>query len=145
MRKVQLSVLVFYSNTFVRELLELLILDAGWQSETFDSVQEFLCRELVLVPSCLVLDIALARLNDLDMQKHLAADQQDMPRIFVTGHGDVAMAVQAMKAGRWEGGKGLEINEAFLGIVALTHAKWLTAASRFEPISRMTHRTRFLM
>jgi FixJ family two-component response regulator len=85
-----------------RESLELLICNAGWQPETFESAQEFLCRERVLVPSCLVLDIALPRLNGLDLQKRLAADRNDMPIILVTDHGDVAMTVQAMKAGAFD-------------------------------------------
>jgi FixJ family two-component response regulator len=86
----------------VRELLESLIYNAGWQPETFDSAQEFLCREPVLVPSCLILDIAPPGLNGLDLQKRLAADRKDMPIIFVTDHGDVATTVQAMKAGAFD-------------------------------------------
>ena len=95
-------VFVVDDDAAMRESLELLIGDAGWQPETFASAQEFLCRERVLVPSCLVLDIALPDLNGLDLQKHLAADRKDMPIIFVTGHGDIAMTVQAMKAGAFD-------------------------------------------
>jgi FixJ family two-component response regulator len=80
----------------------LLIRNAGWQPETFESAQEFLGRERVLVPSCLVLDVALPGLNGLDLQKRLAADRKDMPIIFVTDHGDVAITVQAMKAGAFD-------------------------------------------
>jgi FixJ family two-component response regulator len=86
----------------VLESLELLICNAGWQLETFGSAQEFLCRERVLVPSCLVLDIALPGLNGLDLQKRLAVDRKDMPIIFVTNQYDVGMAVQAMKAGAFD-------------------------------------------
>ena len=95
-------VFVVDDDVSVRESLELLICNAGWQPETFESAQEFLCRERVLVPSCLVLDIALPGLNGLDLQKRLAADRKDMPIIFVTDHGDVAMTVQAMKAGAFD-------------------------------------------
>ena len=92
-------VFVVDDDFLVRELLELLICNAGWQPETFGSAQEFLCRERVRVPSCLVLDIALPDLNGLDLQKRLAVDRKDMPIIFVTDHGDVSITVQAMKAG----------------------------------------------
>jgi FixJ family two-component response regulator len=95
-------VFVVDDDISVRESLELLICNAGWQPMTFESAQEFLCREQVLVPSCLVLDIALPGLNALDLQKHLAVDQKDMPIIFVADHGDVAITVQAMKAGAFD-------------------------------------------
>jgi FixJ family two-component response regulator len=86
----------------VLESLELLICNAGWQPETFGCAQEFLWRERVLVPSCLVLDIALPGLNGLDLQKRLAVDRKDMPIIFVTDQYDVATTVQAMKAGAFD-------------------------------------------
>jgi FixJ family two-component response regulator len=86
----------------VLESLELRICNAGWRLETFGSAQEFLCREQLLVPSCLVLDIALPGLNGLDLQKRLAVDRKDMPIIFVTDQFDVATTVQAMKAGAFD-------------------------------------------
>jgi FixJ family two-component response regulator len=85
----------------VRESLELLIRSAGWKPETFASAPEFLVRSRTLVPSCLVLDVALPDLSGLDLQK-LVADRIDMPIIFITGYGDVPMTVQAMKAGAVE-------------------------------------------
>jgi FixJ family two-component response regulator len=95
-------VFVVDHDACVRESLELLICNAGWQPETFESAQEFLCRERVLVPSCLILDIAPPGRNGLDLQKRLVADRNDMPIIFVSGHGDVAITVQAMKAGAFD-------------------------------------------
>jgi FixJ family two-component response regulator len=95
-------VFVVDDDISVRESLELLIRDAGWQPEIFESAQEFLSRPHVLVPSCLVLDVTLPGLNGLDLQKRVAVDRADMPIIFITGHGDVPMTVQAMKAGAVE-------------------------------------------
>jgi FixJ family two-component response regulator len=86
----------------VRESLELLIYNAGWQPETFASAHDFLSRPRVLAPSCLILDVALPDLNGLDLQKRIAVDRIDMPIIFITGYGDVSMTVQAMKAGAVE-------------------------------------------
>ena len=86
----------------VRESLELLIQSEGWQPETFASAQEFLDRPRDLAPSCLVLDLSLPGLNGLELQKRVAAERTDMPIIFITGHGDVPMSVQAMKAGAVE-------------------------------------------
>ncbi len=96
------TVFVVDDDVSVRESLELLIRCAGWQAETFASAQEFLSRPRVLAPSCLVLDVGLPDLNGLDLQKRVAADRTDMPIIFITGHGDVPMTVQAMKAGAVE-------------------------------------------
>jgi FixJ family two-component response regulator len=86
----------------VRESLEALISWAGWQPETFESAQAFLARPRISIPCCLVLDISLPGLSGLDLQKLIAADRIDMPIIFITGHGDIPMSVQAMKAGAVE-------------------------------------------
>lgn len=95
-------VFVVDDDVSVRESLEGLISFAGWQPETFASAGEFLSSPRAIVPSCLVLDVSLPDLNGLDLQKLIAADRIDMPIIFITGHGDVPMTVQAMKAGAVE-------------------------------------------
>ena len=86
----------------VRESLELLVKNEGWQAETFASAQEFLDRPPVLVPSCLVLDIFLPGLNGLDLQERVAVERRETPIIFITGYGDVPKTVRAMKAGAVE-------------------------------------------
>ena len=95
-------VFVVDDDVSVRESLELLIKFAGWQPETFASAEDFLARPRTLTPSCLVLDVSLPDLNGLELQKLIAGDRIDMPIIFITGHGDVPMTVQAMKAGAIE-------------------------------------------
>ncbi|MGA9415677.1 MAG: response regulator [Terriglobales bacterium] len=95
-------VFVVDDDVSVRESLELLIRHEGWQPATFASAQEFLACTQALVPSCLVLDVSLPGLNGLDLQKRVAVERTDMPIIFITGHGDVPMTVQAMKAGAVE-------------------------------------------
>ncbi len=95
-------VFVLDDDISVRESLELLIRDEGWQPQTFASAQEFLDHPRVAVPSCLILDISLPGLNGLELQKRIAMDRNDMPIIFITGHGDVPKTVQAMKAGAVE-------------------------------------------
>lgn len=95
-------VFVVDDDISVRESLELLIRCEGWQPETFSSAQEFLARPRPLVPSCLVLDCSLPGLTGLELQKRIAVERTEMPIIFITGHGDVPMTVQAMKAGAVE-------------------------------------------
>ncbi len=94
-------VLVVDADVLVRDSLELLIERSGWQPKTFASAKDFLALSRVPAPSCMVLDVALPGLSGLDLQK-LVADRTDMPIIFLTGSGDVAMTVQAMKAGAVE-------------------------------------------
>ena len=95
-------VFVVDDDVSVRESLELLIKFAGWQPETFASAGEFLKHPRTAMPSCLVLDISLPDLNGLELQKLIASERTDMPIIFITGHGDVPMTVQAMKGGAVE-------------------------------------------
>ena len=94
-------VFVVDDDVCVRESLETLINDEGWQSESFASAQEFLDRPRAFTPSCLVLDISLPGLNGLELQKRVA-QRTDLPIIFITGHGDIPMSVGAMKAGAVE-------------------------------------------
>jgi FixJ family two-component response regulator len=95
-------VFVVDDDVSVRESLELLIRCEGWHPEIFASAREFLARPRVLAPSCMILDVSLPDLNGLDLQKRIAVDRIEMPIIFITGHGDVPMTVQAMKAGAVE-------------------------------------------
>lgn len=95
-------VFVVDDDISVRESLELLVRCGGWQPELCSSAQEFLGRPRLAVPSCMVLDVGLPDLNGLDLQKRISVERTDMPIIFITGHGDVPMSVQAMKAGAVE-------------------------------------------
>jgi FixJ family two-component response regulator len=95
-------VFVVDDDVSVRESLELLIRREGWRAETFASGKEFLDRPRTLGPSCLVLDFSLPGLNGLELQKRVSLERPDMPIIFITGHRDVPMTVQAMKAGAFE-------------------------------------------
>ena len=95
-------VYVVDDDVSVREALELLMRVEGWQVETFASARAFLARTLAEVPSCLVLDVSLPDLNGLDVQKALLSNRVNLPIIFITGHGDIPMTVQAMKAGAFE-------------------------------------------
>jgi FixJ family two-component response regulator len=94
-------VFVVDDDVSVRESLELLIRTAGWRPETFASAKEFLSRPRPTGPRCLVLDVRLPGLSGLELQEQLA-ERTDMPIIFITGHGDVPMTVQAMKGGAVE-------------------------------------------
>jgi FixJ family two-component response regulator len=94
-------VFVVDDDVSVRESVEALIETAGLRAKSFATAQDFLgaCRDAS--PSCLVLDVSLPGLSGLDLQQRLG-DRRDLPIIFITGHGDIPMSVQAMKAGAVE-------------------------------------------
>jgi FixJ family two-component response regulator len=83
----------------MREALQSLFLSVGLRVEVFGSAPEFLQSSLPNVASCLVLDIRLPGVSGLDFQVELAEAGIHIPIIFMTGHGDIPMSVQAMKAG----------------------------------------------
>jgi FixJ family two-component response regulator len=95
-------VFIVDDDVSVRESLELLVGQAGWQPEAFDSAHGFLSRPRPLCPSCLVLDVGLPDLNGLELQKRIADERTEMPIIFITARGDIPMSVLAMKAGAVE-------------------------------------------
>jgi FixJ family two-component response regulator len=82
----------------VGRLLRSLALDA----ELFASINDFLKSDPPSGPSCLVLDVRLPGQSGLDFQRQLAAANREIPIIFITGHGDIPMSVQAMKGGAIE-------------------------------------------
>ena len=86
----------------LRESLADLLRSIGLRVETFASAQEFLQSKRPDVQSCLVLDVRLKGLSGLDLQKRLIEGDIEIPIIFISGHGDIPMAVQAMKAGAVE-------------------------------------------
>jgi FixJ family two-component response regulator len=86
----------------VREGLSSLIRSVGLRVETFASAQEFLSRSAAETFSCLVLDLQMPGLSGLDLQKHMAEAEMEIPIVFLTGHGDIPASVRAMKAGAVE-------------------------------------------
>ncbi len=94
-------VFVVDDDVSVRESLEALIADAGYQPKVFAAAEAFLAHPRQRLPGCLVLDVSLPDLNGLELQKRLV-DHDTLPIIFITGHGDIPMTVRAMKAGAVE-------------------------------------------
>src|SRR5262249_49251298 len=96
------QVFVIDDDAGVRAALQTLLRSVGLRVSTFGSAAEFLAHQMPDAPSCLVLDVRLPGLSGLDFQAALADAAIQVPMIFITGHGDIPMTVQAMKAGAVE-------------------------------------------
>lgn len=92
-------VVIVDDDAAVRASLEELMLSVGIDATGFGSTRELLEAELPERPGCLVLDVRMPGASGLDLQRHLAATGNAKPIVFLTGHGDIPMTVQAMKAG----------------------------------------------
>jgi FixJ family two-component response regulator len=92
-------VFVVDDDASMRATLADVMRSVGLEVQTFQSTQDFLRSKLPDAPGCLVLDVRLPGQSGLDFQRSLADSGIDLPVVFITGHGDVPMSVQAMKAG----------------------------------------------
>ncbi len=93
------TIFVVDDDSAVRDSLKLLLRSVGQAVETFSSGQEFVDAYSEDRPGCLVLDIRMPGMSGLEMQQKLNERHSILPIIFITGHGDVPMAVEAMQAG----------------------------------------------
>jgi FixJ family two-component response regulator len=102
MTEEQLVVYVVEDETAMRNAVSGLLRSVGLNVITFGSADDFLETKCLDIPGCLVLDIRLPGLSGLGLQRRLAEIGVDLPIIFITGYGDIPMAVQAMKYGAVE-------------------------------------------
>jgi FixJ family two-component response regulator len=95
-------VFVVDDDRAVRDSVRRLLASVGMAVEVFPTAQAFLSAPRADAPGCLVLDVRLPGLSGLDLQRELLSADVTLPIIFITGHGDIPMSVQAMKAGAVE-------------------------------------------
>ena len=96
------TVYVVDDDDAMRRALDALLSTVGYKTAVFSRPSEFLANFKVDSPGCLVLDIRMPDMSGLELQQHLNRIGSMLPVIFITGHGDVPMAVQAMKEGAFE-------------------------------------------
>jgi FixJ family two-component response regulator len=96
------TVLVIDDDPELRASVGRLLRSVGLDAQLFASISDFLKSSPPDGPSCLVLDVRLPGRSGLDFQRELAAANRELPIIFITGHGDIPMSVQAMKGGAIE-------------------------------------------
>jgi FixJ family two-component response regulator len=98
-KKIDPIVFVVDDDAAVRDAIKNLLESVGIHVQTFASSAEFMARTAAEAPGCLILDVRLPGMSGLEFQRELAAAGVEIPIIFITGHGDIPITVQAMKAG----------------------------------------------
>jgi len=96
------TVLIIDDDPDLRASVGRLLRSLGQDAQLFASISDFLKSDPPDGPTCLVLDVRLPGQSGLDLQRELAAANRELPIIFITGHGDIPMSVQAMKGGAIE-------------------------------------------
>jgi FixJ family two-component response regulator len=96
------TVLIIDDDVELRNSLGRLLRSMGLDAQLFASISDFLASDPPDGPTCLVLDVRLPGQSGLDFQRDLAVANRELPIIFITGHGDIPMSVQAMKGGAIE-------------------------------------------
>lgn len=130
------TVFVVDDDQAVRASLEMLMRSVGHRVETFQSAQEFLDSGGANRPGCLILDVRMAGMSGLELQHHLREIGAAIPLIIITGHGDVPIAVRAMKDGAME-----FLEKPFSKQLLLEHVRealYLDAARRTADANRST-------
>ncbi len=146
------AVFIVDDDAAVRRFLRGLIATVDLSVETFESAQSFLDFYETEMPGCLLLDIRMPGMSGLELQKELAAREIELPIVFLTGHGDVQIAVNAMKAGAFDFIEKPFKNDLLLDTVQKAVAIGLSAdESRAEKaviddrVARLTERERQVM
>ncbi len=101
-KPVQPTIYVVDDDDGMRRALDTLLSTVGYKTAVFSRPSEFLSQFKPETHGCLVLDIRMPEMSGLEVQQHLNRMGSMLPVIFITGHGDVPMAVQAMKEGAFE-------------------------------------------
>lgn len=145
-------VIIVDDDAAVREALSELILSAGFQPVSFASTREVLDADVLDRPGCLILDVRMPGASGLHLQHHLAENGNAKPIIFLTGHGDIPMTVQAMKAGAVDfltkpvrDQTLLDAVVAGIELDAARRVKALVVRRNLERLETLTHREREIL
>ncbi len=102
MKEVQPTVFVIDDDDAVRSSLRLLLKSVGLPVQVYASALEFLPAYKPMQPGCLLLDIRMPGMSGLELQQTLSLQGATIPVVFITGHGDIPMAVEAMRHGAFD-------------------------------------------
>lgn len=133
----------------VRDSLQVLLETMDYQVKTYASGVEFLENCALLEAACILLDVRMPKMSGLEVQQRLKTDRPDLPVVIVTGHGDVTMAVQAMRSGAvdfiekpFDEDMLLTSVQNALSLAEKTHYEDVVKAAIRDNIARLTPRER---
>ena len=136
----------------IRDSLEMLMKSIGFEAKSYASAEMFLDEADLYAPGCLVVDIRMQGMSGLELQQVLKDKDSKLPVIIITGHGDVPMAVQAMKAGAidflekpYDNNLLLSRIKQSLAVVTESQDKLRFSADAKARLSRLTPREREVM
>ena len=133
-------VIIVDDDPSIREGLQELMLSAGLEAIGFASTRDLLDADVLEGPGCLILDVRMPGASGLDFQQQLLARGQSKPIVFLTGHGDIPMTVQAMKAGAVDFLTKPVRDQALLDAVLAAFERDAAQRQRAEVVSRLTAR-----
>ena len=140
----QPTVFVIDDDASMRRALSYLLAAAGYKVETFSSAKAFLTRENYEGVGCILLDVRMPGLSGMELQEKLIRSAYSMPIIFLTGHGEVAMGVQAMKKGAVDFLTKPCDDEQLLAAIRTAIEKALQARAHFEEAKEIHSRIELL-
>jgi FixJ family two-component response regulator len=100
--KEKATIFVIDDDLSIRKAVSYLLKSEGYEVETFESAEKFLASKTSSCIGCIVLDIRMKDMNGLELQEELIKKHLNLPIVFITGHGDIAMSVKAMKKGAYD-------------------------------------------
>ncbi|MCC7271667.1 MAG: response regulator transcription factor [Alphaproteobacteria bacterium] len=122
----------------VRDSLSMLLRSAGLGVETYPAAAPFLERAASLRPGCVLLDVRMPGMSGIELQRELAARRIALPVVIMTGHGEVAVAVQAMKAGAVDFVEKPFDEEQILGLIEAALARAAVTYRRAQEVNEAT-------
>jgi FixJ family two-component response regulator len=131
------TVFIIDDDPSARKGLALLVRSAGWHCETFSSAREFLARPVFSGTGCLVLDVCMPDMTGLALRDRMVAQGALLPIVFLTGHGDVPMGVDAMKQGAVDFLQKPVNDEALLQAISRAVERHVTAQGRRRDVERI--------
>jgi len=140
----QPTVFVIDDDASMRRALSYLLASAGYKVETYSSAKAFLTRENYEGVGCILLDVRMPGLNGMELQEKLLRSAQSMPIIFLTGHGEIAMGVEAMKKGAVDFLTKPCDDEQLLAAIRTAIAKAFQASAHFEAAKAVRSRIELL-
>ena len=138
------TIFVIDDDASMRSALSYLLQSAGYKVETHSSAEEFLRREHYDGVGCIILDVQMPGLSGMDLQEKLMRSDYRMPIIFLTGHGELSMGVQAMKKGAIDFLTKPCDDEQLLGAVQSAIEKDMQARGSYEEKQKIRRRIELL-